>query len=215
MTGEKNPHLLTRWRTRGPAPQEAPLSAILVHGRGQEADYMVDVAERIGMDDIHQLYPVAHEKSWYPHRFMEPPAVNEPSLSYALEAVAAAVGRFSRAGVGNRRIALIGFSQGACLLAEYLARTAFTPGAAVLLTGGYIGPAEDRRARGRLDGTPILLSSSEKDEWVPPGRVRETSRLFEDMGAAVSTRIHDTAEHTVGDEEIVMVRDLLRELRGN
>ncbi|MET8331275.1 hypothetical protein [Streptomyces sp. NPDC005181] len=210
MTRKGNPHLATALRHDGPQPADAALAAVLVHGRGQDPDYMAEVAKRIGMADVRCVYPAAFGNSWYPGRFMDALEANEPWLSYALEAVDYALTTLSADGFDSRRTALIGFSQGACLIAEYLVRHPRSFGAVAVLTGGYLGPdGPVRRATGMLLGTPVLLSSSQVDEWVPPGRVRQTAALLQTMGAAVTLRIHDAPEHGVNDTEARAVRDLL------
>ena len=216
MPTTDNPHLATPLRREGPLPAEAALAAVLVHGRGQDPEYMVGIARRSGMADIRCVYPAAAGNSWYPGRFMDPVEANEPWLGHALDAVDHALATLEEEGFAPRRTAVIGFSQGACLLAEHLVRHPRPYAAVALLTGGYIGPdGRDRRAGGTLPGTPVLLSSSEVDEWVPPRRVRQTADLLQNMGAAVTLHIHDAPEHGVGDEETRAVHALLDAARGS
>ncbi len=210
MLTSDNPHLGTPLRREGPPLAQAALAAVLVHGRGQDPGYMRDVAHRIGMDDVRCVYPAAAGNSWYPGRFMDPPEANEPWLGHALDAIDHALATLEEEGFDARRTALIGFSQGACLLAEHLVRRPRPYAAVALLTGGYIGPdGLARHSSGTLPGTPILLSSSEVDEWVPPRRVRETADLLQDIGAAVTLRIHRARDHGVDDEETHAVHALL------
>lgn len=171
---------------------------------------MVSVAQRVGMPSVRRVYPAAAGNSWYPGRFMEPVSENEPWLSQALAAVDSTLSALEADGFSSDRTALIGFSQGACLLAEHLVRCPRTFAAVALLTGGYLGPdAPERLVQGTLSGVPVLLSSSRFDEWVPPDRVRQTASLLEAMGAAVTLRIHDASVHGVSDAEVRAVRDLL------
>ena len=213
MTDSTNPHLAVPLRFDGPPPGTSTFGAVLVHGRGQTPDFMADMAERAGMAEVYRALPEAHENSWYPDRFMEPLDTNEPRLSYGLEAVEKAIAALHHRGFGSDHIALIGFSQGACLLAEYLVRRPRRYGAVALLTGGYIGPDDVPRLVGgninTLRGTPVLLSSSEVDEWVPPSRVRQTADLMQEMGASVTLRIHTASTHGVDAAEIRSVRQLL------
>ncbi|MCE0762508.1 hypothetical protein LWC35_06225 [Pseudonocardia kujensis] len=127
-----------------------------------------------------------------------------------MEAIDARLHELAAAGLGPDLTVLIGFSQGACLLAEHLVRAPRGYRGVVLLTGGYLGPeGEAKSATGTLPGTAVLLSSSVVDEWVPPSRVRETAELLRRMGADVTLRLHDAPEHGVSDEEVVAVRELL------
>jgi phospholipase/carboxylesterase len=211
MASSGNPHLTTPLRRAGAAPTQTTRAAVLVHGRGQDPEFMLDVATRIGgMDEWYCVLPAAAENSWYPGRFMDPVEENEPWLTYALEAVDSSLAALAADGFTAERTALIGFSQGACLLAEHLLRQPQPYAAVALLTGGYIGPEGlDRTVTGTLPGTPILLSSSRVDEWVPPSRVKETAALLTTMGASVTVTIHDAAVHGVDDSEARAVRALL------
>jgi phospholipase/carboxylesterase len=171
---------------------------------------MLEVANRIGMNEWYCVLPDAADHSWYPGRFMDPVEDNEPWLTYALEAIDSALAALVNDGFPAERTALIGFSQGACLLAEHLLRHPQAYAAVALLTGGYIGPEGiDRTVTGTLPGTPVLLSSSRVDEWVPPSRVKETAALLTTMGASVTLTIHDAAVHGIDDQEARAVRLLL------
>jgi len=50
---------------------------------------------------------------------------NEPSLTWALERIDQLVAQLEAEGFARDQIFLLGFSQGACLLAEYLSRIDF------------------------------------------------------------------------------------------
>jgi predicted esterase len=171
---------------------------------------MVEVAGRVGMADVRCVYPAAADNSWYPARFMDPVEQNEPWLDGALAAVDGALTALWSEGYPAERIAMIGFSQGACLLAEHLVRQPRPFAAVALLTGGYLGPAGvEREPGGTLPETPVLLSSSRTDEWVPQRRVAETAALLQRMGAAVTLRIHGAPVHGVDEDEAHAVRELL------
>jgi predicted esterase len=119
-------------------------------------------------------------------------------------------------GIPRWKIALLGFSQGACLACSFLHATAGPGarwGALIALTGGLIGPPGTAfPPRGDLAGTPIYFSSSEGDTWVPLARVRETAETFRAMGAAVEVRVRPGAEHVVDDVEIAAARKELSRL---
>ncbi len=56
----------------GPAPAEARMTLILVHGRGGSAGDMLALANEFGQDDMALLAPQAAGGSWYPFSFLAP-----------------------------------------------------------------------------------------------------------------------------------------------
>ena len=117
-------------------------------------------------------------------------------------------------GVPRERQALMGFSQGACLASEYVWRHPGRWGALIAFTGGLIGPPGTTwEARGDLLGTPVLLTTSDVDAWVPLDRVKQTATVFRAMGAAVDERVYPGMDHVVSDDEIALARPLLERIR--
>jgi phospholipase/carboxylesterase len=71
---------------------------------------------------------------------------------------------------------LLGFSQGACLTLEFVARLARRYGGVAGLSGGLIGPdGTSHDYPGLLTGTPIFLGCSDVDFHIPKERVTETA----------------------------------------
>ena len=106
---------------------------------------------------------------------------------------------------------IIGFSQGACLTSEFIARNARRYGMAGVLTGGLIGPpGTPRNYPGSLDGTPVFLGSSDIDAHVPLERVHETRDVLTALGANVDERIYPGMGHTVNDDEVKAVTRIAR-----
>lgn len=176
---------------------------ILLHGRGATAESILDLADFIPHPGLAYLAPQAADYAWYPYSFLEPLSRNEPYLSSALATVERLVAEIEAAGIPAARIVLAGFSQGACLAAEYAARHAQRFGGLLIFSGGLIGPdGTPRDYPGSLDGTPALLGCSDADPYIPVGRVRQTATLFERMGAAVDLRIYPRMGHTINDDEI-------------
>jgi predicted esterase len=195
----------------GPETDAAAAVAVLVHGRGRSAAEMRDLALRLDNPAIRFVMPQAPGATWYPNGFMAPIADNEPALSRSLATCAALVDGLIAAGVRPGDIVLGGFSQGACLTAEFIVRYPRPYGAVVVFTGGLIGPPGTRwPAAPTLRGVPVYLTGSVIDEWVPVARVEETARLLRQNGAAVTLRIFDDRDHRVCDEEIAAARQMLR-----
>ena len=208
-----NPHLLppvSRW---GAGEADASLVVLALHGRDQDPSFVQGVAERVDLPELAWRLPAADARSWYPLSFLAPVADNEPRLSYALQAVEHHRADLAAAGTGPERLVLLGFSQGACVLAEHLVRTAAPCAGAVLLTGASAGPAGTARtATGDQRAVPVLLGSAEADALVPIARVQETAALLQALGAEVQLEVYDDLEHLVSDAAVASTRRLLLRL---
>ena len=192
---------------------QAPGVVILAHGRNAGPENILDLVPRIARPGFTYLAPAAAGRTWYPYSFLAEIATNEPGLSSALGMLAALVTRVESAGVPRRRIVLAGFSQGACLTAEFAARHASRFGGVLVLSGGLIGPpGTPRDYPGTFDGTPVFFGCSDRDSHVPEARVRESADLFTSMGASVTTRIYPGMGHLVNDDEIAFAQRLLDDL---
>lgn len=192
---------------------EAEAAMVLVHGRGASAADILGLAGDLDRPDVACLAPEAAGHAWYPFSFLAPLERNEPYLTSALSLLGDVVARVTSAGIPAERVLLLGFSQGACLVLEYVARHPERYGGVAALTGGLIGPdGTPRDYTGSLDGTPVFLGTSDPDPHVPLARVEETAAVLERMGADVTTRIYPGMGHTVNRDELAHVRELLDRL---
>jgi phospholipase/carboxylesterase len=207
-----NPHLRTETATAG--NPEAVVAAVVVHGRDQDPEYMLDrLVARLRLDDdVAYVLPRAADRSWYPGRFYDPMEDNEPCLGWSLEAIEAAVARARGGGRTLPRVALIGFSQGACIVAEHLARRPEPYGAAAILTGALFGSPAARMPVGSVGGLPMFFGIAQDDDWIPVDAVRDTVEAFRRAGARCDLHVYDDQEHGINDDEIVAVRTLLTDL---
>ncbi|NKJ49034.1 hypothetical protein CIC12_20300 [Burkholderia sp. SG-MS1] len=205
-----NPHL-GETELRSPTKvRPGGAAAVLIHGRGQRPQFMVDIALRIGLPDLVYVAPCAAGDSWYPSRFTDPVEINQPDLDWALERIQLAVNEFEVQGIARARIALVGFSQGACLASEFVYRNSGRWGALIALTGGLIGPqGTSWGCDGNLASTPVFLGNGDMDPWVPLWRTRETAEVFRSMGGAVVERTYPGRGHEVCDDEVAVARDIL------
>lgn len=196
--------------TAGAPLWRAKAVAIVLHGRGGTAAGILDLGAALAQPDVAFLAPQAPGDTWYPHSFIAPRAANEPSLSRSLERVESLVSAVLAAGVPARKLALMGFSQGACLACETAVRAPRRYGAVVAFTGGIIGPeGEERTEMGDFGGAPVFLGTSDVDPHVPLWRVRETAALMSDLGAEVDARVYPNAPHAINDDELAAARGLL------
>ncbi len=206
----RNPLLGRPALSSGRLDVSSPLVGLLVHGRGQSAAYMFDLMERIGLD-LPCVAPDACDSSWYPQGFMAPREANQPYLDWALERIDSDVRQLESQGWPRERIALIGFSQGACLATEYVFRNPGRWAALIAFTGGLIGPEGIGWdvSKGDFDGMAALFSNGDRDPWVPWSRVLETAEVFRAMNAAVDLRHYPGRAHLVDDDEIAAARQIL------
>lgn len=193
------------------APLESAKAAlILVHGRGATAESMLPLAEAFGVSDVAYVLPEATQNTWYPYPFMSPIDANEPWLSSALSLLAELIAQLDAQGIQPERIGLAGFSQGACLSTEFVARNARRYGLVAGLSGGLIGPeGTPRDYPGSLDGTPVFLGCSDIDAHIPVERVKETTMVLNVLGAKVDERIYRGMGHTVNDDEVKALAAML------
>ena len=186
---------------------------IMVHGRNAAPANILDLVPRIDRPGLAYLAPAAAGKAWYPYSFMAERERNEPGLSSGLSVLAHLVAQVEAAGIARDRIVLLGFSQGACLTAEFAVRHAARYGAVILYSGGLIGPdATVWEYAGGFDGAPVFLGCSDVDGHVPRTRVDASAAVFARMGADVTERIYPGMGHLVNDDEIAFTRTLLRRL---
>jgi glyoxalase family protein len=205
-----DPHRDQPVRTAGAALSEATVAVVMLHGRGASAEDILGLAKQMSNERVAYLAPQAAEHRWYPYSFMAPLDENEPWLSSALAKVASTVQLALDAGIPRDHIVLCGFSQGACMSTEFVARNPARYGALIALTGGLIGPPNmDLRHPGSLEGTPALFSSGDPDPHVPWSRVEESAEQFEAMGAVVTTKRYEGRPHTVNMEEVKAARELI------
>jgi phospholipase/carboxylesterase len=213
MPGSSNPfHALDPVRV-GPSPRDAGAATILLHERYRSPEDILDVARRLELPAMPFLAVPAHDGTWYPESLLAPPSCNQPHLGWALERIETIVGKLEGEGVPRERMAFLGFSQGACLAAEYFLRSPCRWGALAALTGGLLGPPGTTwESAGNLAGTPVFLATSDIDEQVPLERVEATADLFREMGAAVDLRVYPGRGHLVSDDEVRAARSLLGSL---
>jgi predicted esterase len=174
---------------------------------------MLSLHAELALPPVAAVAPQAAGHTWYPNSFLAPLETNQPYLDSALSRVEAIVSGLIDHGISSQRIALLGFSQGACLTTEFVARHPRRYGGVIAFTGGLIGPPGTPRAyTGSLDGSPVFLGSSDPDPHVPFERVQETADVFKRMGAKVDLRRYPGMPHTINEEELAAARSLLQHL---
>src|SRR5579871_2265656 len=154
----------------------ARAAMVMIHGRGADAADILSLAELFERNDIIYLAPQAAGRAWYPYRFTEPVGRNEPYLSSALQVIGGLIAWLGERNMPAEKVALLGFSQGACLALEFAARNPRRYGGVIGLSGGLIGAAVvSNDYGGFFNGSPVFLGCSDVDPHIPRSRVRETA----------------------------------------
>jgi predicted esterase len=200
----------------GGAPLETAAGALIaIHGRGGGAEDIIALGREISPPDVTMLAPQAAGNTWYPYRFLEPTERNEPYLSSALRIVTDLIAQVNEGSIPPERVALVGFSQGACLALEAAARNARRYAGVIGFSGGLIGPpGTSFDFAGSLDGTPVFLGCSDVDPHIPKVRVEESAVALDRLGAAVDVRLYPGMGHTVNRDELEAARTILDEAFG-
>lgn len=215
LTSNESPHQGQKIYATGQPLAEAKAALILLHGRGATAPSILELASALHQDDFAYLAPQAAGNSWYPYSFLAPMTQNEPWLSSALQAVADVMAQVETAGIPLHKIIIGGFSQGACLAAEFMARHARRFGGLLVFSGGLIGPPETpREYPGNFAAMPVFIGCSDVDFHIPLARVHETAAVFTRMGAAVDQQIYPNMGHTIIQDELDRARTIVEAVSG-
>lgn len=178
----------------------------MIHGRGASANSILSLADHLYLPgDMAIFAPQASNHSWYPHSFMAPVESNEPALSSALALINELVDDITKRGIEKRDIYFAGFSQGACLTLEYVARHGEQYGGVIAFTGGLIGQTiVTSNYSGDFANTPVLITTGDPDPHVPVSRVEETVAQLTKMNADVLFKVYKGRPHTVSREELAL-----------
>jgi predicted esterase len=191
----------------------ATAAVVMIHGRGASAESILSLYDELKLDGLAAIAPQAVGNTWYPQSFLAPLAANQPYLDSALKRIESLVTDLISRGFSSDKVALLGFSQGACLVSEFAARHPRHYGAVIALTGGLIGPpGTPRNYPGDLAGTPVFLGSGDPDPHVPFERVQETETALSKMGAKVEVRRYAGMPHTINEDELEACRVLLQDI---
>ena len=210
-----DPHGAQQLVRAGVPLERARAAFVMVHGRGASAESILTMVPALSLpsENVAFVAPQASGGTWYPYGFMSPIPQNEPGISSGMRAITRSVDTITAAGVPHERIIMLGFSQGACLASEYVARHARRYGGLAALSGGLIGPDDTpREYTGTLDGTPCFFGCSDVDGHIPATRVRESADVLQRIGGDVTVRLYPGMGHMVNEDEIASVRAMLATL---
>lgn len=194
-----------------------PTSALLLfHGRGASAADMLGLSQHFDLPStMIVVAPRAQGAQWYPQRFLVPREENQPHLDSALMVVKESLDWIAQMGVSPKQTIIGGFSQGACLAADFLLRNPQPLGGVLLLSGGVIGSDEQisvTQWSGDLEHTRIFLGCDTQDFHIPVERVRLTTELLRGLNGRVDERLYSNMGHMVSSDEIRACQDIIDQL---
>jgi phospholipase/carboxylesterase len=196
--------------TAGKKLTEAKKALVMIHGRGAYAEDILALAGYFNIKDYALVAPQATNNTWYPYSFLVPPAQNEPWLSSALNVVGEIVSDINKQGITSNNIYFLGFSQGGCLMLEYVTRHATAWGGIVAFTGGLIGDKiYPENYTGDFAGTKFFIGTSNPDPHVPVERVFATIHILATMNANVTEKVYANMGHTINPDEIENANNII------
>lgn len=207
------PHQGQNLYQTGADPKNAKAAMIMIHGRGATPQSIISLANEIYRhQEITFIAPQAQGYTWYPFSFLVPKVQNQPGINSGLQAVSDAITKAEELGFTKNNIFLLGFSQGACLASEFVARHPFEYAGLFALSGGMIGDVlKPELYAGDLQKTPIFLGCSDVDFHIPIERVDETEMILTSLNAEVTKVIYPNMGHLVNDDEISHVNRIINE----
>lgn len=204
------PHKGERILYSGSDLESAKRAMILIHGRGATAESILSLSNEFNLDDIIFIAPQARDFAWYPYRFIEARAKNEPGITSGLTLINSIIAPLNESGIENYSISLLGFSQGACLTIDYALRYPKKYAGVFVLSGGLIGDViNPNDYKGDLENTPIFFGCSNIDFHIPEVRVNESAEITKSLNADVTVKIYENMGHTINEDEIEIINSIL------
>lgn len=187
----------------------ARVVCVLVHGRGQSPEAMLDhVVRHLPLDGVAWVLPRAPGGSWYAARAVDPLTdTTRTELGAALSGLRQVIGD-ARALTG-RPLVLAGFSQGACLSLEHAFTGEAVADAVLAFTGCRVGQATDVRPRALPFGLPVYLTGGDADPWIPVSAFAEAAAELGTQGAKLRADVFPGRAHEVSAPERAMLASVL------
>jgi phospholipase/carboxylesterase len=142
--------------TSGQSLEDSSRVLIMIHGRGSSAEDILSIAEHLNTTDFYilaQQQSMIHIPSWLLHRPMN------MRLSSALSLLKEIVTDLETKAL-PKPLFFLGFSQGACLTLEFVARDV-KYGGVIAFTGGLIGVNLSENYSGNFPVLRYLLASDD------------------------------------------------------
>lgn len=198
---------------KGAAADAAQVICIVVHGRGQSQQDMLDmIVSRVAVPHVRFALPKSVGPGWYDARAIDP--LTDHTLIQMHDGVRqiADLIKAERTARPDLPVLLCGFSQGACLSVEVLMCQPQIADAVCLFTACRIGAETDNLPLKQLEGLKIYASCGDDDPWIPAVAHHRMIGDLTRAGARLRTDMFPGRPHTVTDTEIAALSDMLHAL---
>lgn len=205
------PHQSQPIAAAGAELSDANAAMIMIHGRGASAQSILGLSKEFkNAEKITFIAPQASNHTWYPYSFLVPREHNQPGIDSGLQAIQDIISKLENVGFKKDNIFLLGFSQGACLASEFIARNPAKYAGLIALSGGLIGESIDFDSyEGNLDQTPVFLGCSDIDSHIPKERVNDTEEVLNKLNASVVKKLYPGMGHLVNEDEINSINEMI------
>lgn len=194
----------------GASRTAAKVTCIVVHGRGQTQQDMLDlVVSRVTTSDVRFVLPKSDGPGWYLARAVDPLTDDtRRQMQDGIDRITALIAA-ERAAAPEVPVLLCGFSQGACLAVEVVMRHPGIAAAACLFTACRVGAGTDDLPVAALNGLPVYTSCGDADPWIPATAHHHMIADLTRAGARVRADMFPGRPHEVTDTEIAALSDML------
>lgn len=193
------------------APLEtARLVVLALHGRGSTAESILGSLRNVVGDapDVCLLAPQAPERRWYAASYASVDEARDGELDQVVEQLDALCREVSER-APRARLALFGFSQGACVGLELARREPDRFHPVLALSGARVHTADVRPLTRAKSSPTLLLGSSEGDGWVSQTDIDTAERDFEEAGFRVLRSNVTGSDHALHLRHRLLAKELL------
>ncbi len=197
-------------------PQEL---VILLHGLGADGNDLISLAPLFaqalpGAAFVAPNAPFPYDmapfgRQWFSIQDRAPAAVLAGVRAAAPHLEAFIDAELERAGLGDERLALVGFSQGTMMALHVALRRAQACAAVIGYSGALVAPqllAEELRSR-----PPILLTHGDADEIVPFSSMAVAQQAFRENGILVHSEPRPGLGHGIDETGLQLAAALLHQ----
>lgn len=187
-----------------------PTSIILLHGRGGNAEDIINLSRHFFSKNNHYVAITAPSNQWYPKPFTLAKSQNQPQLQHSLDLITSLIKELRHA--SKNKISIVGFSQGACLALELSQINPQYISTTVALSGGLIGEndeiIQENKPNNTISKPNIYISGSQNDPFIPLERMTLSQKQLEKNNYNVTLNTYPGNTHTVTQTEINLLQEL-------